>query len=128
MRRRRRCTTGKPARRDLEEAATNAKIQLGLRLLKTRRDAPGMLRQLCLEARLPPARLADLLHVSARYCSRPEIFSRTPWKVLTALASPSMPPDVRTAIEAKIISGELRISGRSHTQILRDARRQHAQT
>jgi hypothetical protein len=92
-----------PTRRDLDQAATNAKIRLGVRLLKMRRDA---LRQLCREVGLPPARLADLLHVSARYCNRPEIFRRTPWRVLTALASPSMPAEVRQALESKLIKGE----------------------
>jgi hypothetical protein len=103
MQRRRLAT---PSRRDLPQNVSSTR-RSGLRLLELRRDAPGIrLRQLCSGTRLSPGDLAALLHVSARYCARPEIFTRASWKVLTALASPSTPADVRQAIEARILVGE----------------------
>jgi hypothetical protein len=46
------------------------------------------------------------LHVSAWYGDRPEICRRVAWKTLVALASPNLPTDIRTAIEARILQGE----------------------
>jgi hypothetical protein len=56
--------------------------------------------------RLAPSKLADLLHVSAYYGNRPEIFTRASWPVLTTLAAPNMPTAIRIGFEAKIAAGE----------------------
>lgn len=100
---RRRLAKATLSQRDLQQHVVNAKIRLG----ELQRAAPGIrARNLLAGLPLSPARLADLLHVSAWCGDRPEICRRVAWKTLVALASPNLPTDFRMAIEARILQGE----------------------
>ena len=100
----------KPPRSLTRVPGVEANVNLGVELLALRATAKSN----CAFGRLVRAHGIDMpasdvtaaMWVARLYADRPEIFTRLSWGALTKLASPTLTPRARQAIEVRIAAGE----------------------
>src|ERR1035437_2456799 len=84
-------------------------VALGVKLLTLRATTPSNTRfgqRVRAEFNVDQILTSQAMRVAGRYATRPEIYRAASWITLVELSSPKMAPSVRSALEAKIVTGE----------------------